>query len=145
MSLEVNYVGSAGVHLKRFMSYNTAPPGPGNVNPRRPFPIFNGTFQVTNAPSHSNYHALQVRLQQRFRRSFTILSSFSYGKSIDNGSAIRQQNNDLQQPSDDYNLRAMRGLPSFYFRKRFTNSLLYYPPLGKLPPHPAPPHPPLNP
>src|SRR5260370_10998067 len=131
MSREVNYVGSAGVHLKRLMSYNTAPPGPGNVKPRRPFPIFNGTFQVTNAPSHSDYHALQVRLQHRFKRGFTLLSSFSYGKSIDNGSAIRQQSNDLQQPSDDYNLRAMRGLSSFDFRKRLTNSLLYELPFGR--------------
>ena len=131
MSLEVNYIGSAGVHLKRFMSYNTAPPGPGNINARRPFPIFNGTFQVTNAPAHSNYHALQVRLQQRFKSGFTLLSSFSYGKSIDNGSAIRQQGNDLQQPSDNYNLRAMRGLSSFDFRRRLTNSLLYELPFGK--------------
>jgi len=86
---------------------------------------------VTNAPSHSNYHALQVRLQQRFRRGFTLLSSFSYSKSIDNGSAIRQQGNDLQQPSDDYNLRAMRGPSSFDFRKRLTNSLLFDLPFGK--------------
>jgi hypothetical protein len=130
-SLEVNYVGSAGVHLKRFMSYNTAPPGPGNINARRPFPVFNGTFQVTNAPSHSSYDALQVRLQQRLHRGFTLLSAFSYGKSIDNGSAIRQQGNDLQQPSDDYNLRAMRGPSAFDFRRRWTNSLLYELPLGR--------------
>jgi hypothetical protein len=62
MSLETNYVGSSGVHLKRFMTYNTAPPGPGAINPRRPFPIFNGAFQVACAPSHSSYDALQVRL-----------------------------------------------------------------------------------
>ena len=129
-SLEVSYLGSSGVHLKRFMSYNTAPPGPGAVNPRRPFPVFNGTFQVTNAPAHSSYDALQVRLQQRFNHGFTLLSAFSYGKSIDNGSAIRQQGNDLQQPSDDYNLRAMRGLSSFDFRRRLTTSLLYELPFG---------------
>ena len=130
MSLEVNYIGSAGVHLRRFMSYNTAPAGPGNINARRPFPIFNGTFQVTNAPAHSSYHSLQIRLQHRFTSGFTLLSSFSFGKSIDNGSAIRQQGNDLQQPSDNYNLRAMRGLSSFDFRRRFTNSVLYELPFG---------------
>ena len=131
MSVEVSYLGSSGVHLKRFMSYNTAPPGPGNVNPRRPFPIFNGTFQVASAPAHSNYNALLARLQHRFTHGFTLLTAFSYGKSIDNGSAIRQQSNDLQQPSDDYNLRAMRGLSSFDFRRRLTNSLLFDLPFGK--------------
>ena len=131
MSLEVNYIGSAGVHLRRFMTYNTAPPGPGNQNPRRPFPIFNGTFQVMNAPSHSSYDALQVRLQQRFSHGFTVLGSFSWGKSIDNGSAIRWQGNDVSTPSDDYNLRAMRGLSAFDFRRRLTTSLLYELPFGR--------------
>jgi hypothetical protein len=131
MSLEVNYVGSSGVHLKRFMTYNTAPPGPGAVNPRRPFPIFNGTFQVTAAAAHSSYDALQVRLQQRFSHGFTLLTSFSYGKSIDNGSGIRQQGNDLGTPSDDYNLRSIRGLSSFDFRRRLTTSLLYELPIGR--------------
>jgi hypothetical protein len=131
MSLEVNYMGSSGVHLKRFTTYNTAPPGPGNINARRPYPIFNGTFQVANAPSHSNYDSLQVRLQQRFNHGFTVLSSFTYGKSIDNGSAIRWQNNDISTPSDDYNLKSIRGLSSFDFRRRLTTSLLYELPIGR--------------
>jgi hypothetical protein len=131
MSLEVNYMGSSGVHLRRFTTYNTAPPGPGNINARRPFPIFNGTFQVANAPSHSRYDSLQMRLQQRFNHGFTLLGSFSYGKSIDNGSGIRQQGNDLGTPSDDYNLRSIRGLSSFDFRRRLTASALYELPFGK--------------
>jgi hypothetical protein len=131
MSLEVNYMGSSGVHLKRFTTYNTAPPGPGNINARRPYPIFNGTFQVANAPSHSSYDSLQVRLQQRFNHGFTVLSSFTYGKSIDNGSAIRWQNNDISTPSDDYNLKSIRGLSSFDFRRRLTTSLLYELPSGR--------------
>ncbi len=130
MSLETNYVGSSGVHLKRFMTYNTAPPGPGTINPRRPFPIFKATCQVASAPSHSSYDALQIRLQQRFSHGFTLLSSFSYAKSIDNGSGIRQQGNDLGTPSDDYNLKSIRGLSSFDFRKRLTTSLLYDLPVG---------------
>jgi hypothetical protein len=86
---------------------------------------------VANAPSHSRYDSLQMRLQQRFNHGFTLLGSFSYGKSIDNGSGIRQQGNDLGTPSDDYNLRSIRGLSSFDFRRRLTASALYELPFGK--------------
>lgn len=53
-SIEVNYVGSAGAYLPRLLNHNTAPPGPGNINPWRPFPIFNGAFQVMGQPVHSS-------------------------------------------------------------------------------------------
>jgi hypothetical protein len=130
-SIEANYVGSVGAHLPRLLNYNTAPPGPGNINPRRPFPIFNGAFQVMGQPVHSSYDALQMRFQQRFSRGFTLLSSFSWGKSIDNSSGPRQQGGDVQSPSNDYNLSAERGLSAFDFRRRWTNSLLYALPIGK--------------
>ncbi len=131
MSLEVNYIGSAGVHLRRLMVYNNAPPGPGNINARRPFPILNGGVQLTATGVHSSYHSLQVRLQQRLSHGFTTLTAFSYGKSIDNGSGVRQQGGDSQNPSNDYNLKAERGLSSFDFRKRLTTTLLYNLPIGR--------------
>ena len=132
MSLELDYLGSAGSHLQRLQSYNTAPPGPGNINARRPFPIFNGNFQVMNGPGHSTYNGLQARLQRRFSGGFTLLSSFSYSKSIDNTSGIRTSSGvgELLTPSNNYNLTAERGLSGFDFRRRWTNSLLYELPLG---------------
>jgi hypothetical protein len=113
------------------LNYNTAPPGPGNINPRRPFPIFNGAFQDMGQPVHASYNALQARFQQRFMHGFTLLSAFSFGKSIDISSGPRQQGGDTQSPSNDYNLSAERGLSAFDFRKRWTNSLLYELPVGK--------------
>ncbi len=132
-SVEVDYLGSAGSHLQRLMSYNTAPPGPGNINSRRPFPIFNGNFQVMNGPGHSSYEGLQARFQQRFNHGFTLLSSFSYSKSIDNTSGIRTSSGvgELLTPSNNYNLKAERALSGFDFRRRWTTSLLYELPVGR--------------
>jgi hypothetical protein len=132
-SLEADYLGSGGSHLQRLMSYNTAPPGPGNINARRPFPIFNGNFQVMNAPGHSNYHSLQLRLQRRFSRGFTVLSSFTWSKSIDNTSGIRTSSGvgELLTPSDNYNLKAERALSGFDFRRRWTTSMLYELPFAR--------------
>ncbi len=132
-SLEVNYLGSAGVHLQRLMTYNTAVPGPPTgINNRRPqFPLYGGTFQVMADPSHSSYHALQARFQQRFSRGVTFLSSYSWSKSIDNGSGIRTVDGDSLTPSNDYNLRLDRGLSAYDFRHRWTTSFLYELPIGK--------------
>jgi hypothetical protein len=131
-SFEANYLGSAGSHLQRLQSYNTAPPGPGNINARRPFPIFNGNFQNMNGPGHSNYDGLLLRLQRRFSYGFTLLSVFSWSKSIDNTSGIRTSSGVGEQltPSDNYNLKAERGLSGFDFRRRWTTSLLYQLPIG---------------
>jgi hypothetical protein len=101
------------------------------VNDRRPFPKFRGGFQVMNAPSHSSYHALQTRLQHRFSHGFTLLGSYAWGKSIDNGSGIRTTDGDPLTPSDDYNLEHERGLSAFDFRHRFTGSFLYELPFGR--------------
>ena len=131
MSLEVTYMGSAGIKLRRLTSYNNPEPGPGNPNLNRPFPKFNGSFQNMNAPSHSSYHALQMRLQQRFSNGITLLGAYAYGKSIDNGSGVRTTDGDPLTPSDNYNLRAERGLSAFDFRQRFTASFLYELPFGR--------------
>src|SRR6266481_762444 len=37
-TLEIGYLGSHGVHLQRARLINNAPPGPGPIGPRRPFP-----------------------------------------------------------------------------------------------------------
>ena len=131
-SIEVGYQGSAGVHLQRLMTYNTATPGPPTgINQRRPeWPYYGGTFQVMADPSHSTYHALQIRFQQRFSHGVTFLSSYSWSKSIDNGSGIRTVDGDSLTPSNDYNLRLDRGLSAFDFRHRWTTSFLYELPVG---------------
>src|SRR6185436_2235088 len=37
-TLELGYLGAHGVHLQRAHLINNAPPGPGAIGPRRPFP-----------------------------------------------------------------------------------------------------------
>src|SRR6266436_5733206 len=129
-SLEVNYFGSAGIKLRRLMSYNNPEPSSlPNSNDARPFPKF-GSFQTMSAPSHSTYHALQAKLQQRFSRGFTLLGSFAYGRSIDNGSGVRTTDGDSLTPSNNYDLRLERGLSAFDFRRRLTTSWLWGLPLG---------------
>jgi hypothetical protein len=130
MSFEIAYLGSAGNKLRRLASYNDPTPGPGDIQGRRPFPSL-GNVQVMYAPSHSTYHALQMKLTHRFNNGFTLLSSYSWSKSIDNGSGIRTTDGDTLITTDQNNLRRERGLSAFDFRHRWTSSFLYEMPFGK--------------
>jgi hypothetical protein len=131
MSAEATYFGSAGVHLRRLMSYNNPEPSQlPNSNNARPFPKF-GSIQVMSAPGHSSYHALYLKVQRRFSNGLSFLSSFSYGKSIDNGSGIRTSDGDSLTPSNNYDLGLERGLSAFDFRRRWTTSWLWELPVGR--------------
>lgn len=131
MSLEATYIGTSGMYLKRLTNYNTPRVAPGGTNANRSFPIFLGATQVQGGSAHSTYHSLQIKLQQRLSRGFTMLNSFSYGKSIDDSSSVRNAAGD-GAPTDPDNIRGTgRGLSSFDFRKRFTTSMLYELPFGR--------------
>ncbi len=131
MTAEATYFGSVGRHLRRLMSYNNPEPSQlANSNLARPFPKF-GSIQVMAAPSRSHYNALYLKLQRRFSQGLSLLSSFSYGKSIDNGSGIRTSDGDSLTPSNNYDLELETGLSAFDFRRRWTTSWLWDLPLGR--------------
>ena len=131
MTVEATYFGSAGIKLRRLLSYNNPEPSQlPNSNNARPFPKF-GSFQTLAAPSHSSYHALYLKVQQRLTQGLSFLSSFAWGKSIDNGSGVRTSDGDSLTPSNNYNLKLERGLSAFDFRRRWTSSWLWELPVGK--------------
>ena len=88
-------------------------------------------MQVMNAPSHSKYNALYLKAQKRFSHGISFLSSFSYGKSIDNGSGVRTSVGDPLTPSNNYDLALETGPSAFDFRKRWTTSWIYELPFGR--------------
>jgi len=130
ISVEANYVGASGMYLEGSGSMNQPGPGPGNINLRRPFPIFVGTFVYIESAYHSTYHALQARFQHRPARGLNLLSSLTWGKSIDNNSAYRIQLGD-GGVTDPYNKDLARALSAFDYRRNLTTSLMYELPFGK--------------
>lgn len=130
MSIEVNYLGTAGIYLEGSGTMNAPPPGAGNVSARRPFPLFNGTFGHIESAYHSTYHSMQARFHHRPARGLNLLSSFTYGKSIDDLSAYRIQFGD-GAIADPYNKRLSRSLSAFDFRRNWTTSLMYQLPFGR--------------
>ena len=133
-ALEVGYQGSQGHKLERYRILNqpvskTGPNDARTVADRRPWPAY-GNFQMVDSSANSNYHALSAKLQQRFTRGLTYLVGYTWSKSIDSGSAIRNNDGDNQWPADSYNLHRERALSQFNVGRRFVASVLYELPLG---------------
>ncbi len=117
----IAYVGSRGDHLFMTTELNPATFGaPGRtLDERRPlFPVF---ASVTNQSSaaRSQYHALQLSLNRRFSRGFSILSSYTWSRLRDNASA------DGDGPANPFDLDANWGLSDLDLEHRFVASFIW--------------------
>lgn len=120
--LEASYIGSQSHKLKRQASVNVPLAKPGNPNSNRPFPQF-GFIQYPDSVCNANYHALQFKAEKRLSRGFTVLSGFTYSKSIDNSSGVRAGAGDTLQMNNPYNYGAgERGLSAYNAKFRWVTS-----------------------
>jgi len=86
-----------------------------------------GSNQFVRATDvNSNYNALILRLERRFSGGLALVAGYTFGKSIDTASGLQGTN----QPQDNYNLKAERGLSDFDVRQRFVLSGTWELPLG---------------
>jgi len=131
MVLEVGYLGTQGHVLQRF-SYLANQPvlGPAPVAQRFPFPEW-GLIQGVVNGGDSNYHSLAVKFTRRLANGLTILSGYTFSKSIDNGSGVRTLGTDGLFPQNAYCLSCERGRSIFDQRHRLVTSVVYDLPFGK--------------
>jgi outer membrane receptor protein involved in Fe transport len=124
---EVGYVGNKGTHLSMFINQNTAPPGPGDVDPRRPWPVLGATSEMDNIAS-SHYEGLQAKLEKRFSHGLNIAANYAFSKTIDVGGSGFGASSSPQDPND---MAADRALSSLDRAQIFSLSLVYTLPFGK--------------
>jgi hypothetical protein len=127
--LEIGYVGSKGTDLIGARDGNQPPPAPNPEN-QRPVAEF-ADIDLLESNRNSIYHSLQARFEQRLDFGLTLLASYTFAKSIDNGSSFFSSAGDPNFPQDSYDLRAERGLSNFDVRQRFVASYAYDLPFGK--------------
>jgi hypothetical protein len=127
--LEIGYVGSKGTDLIGARDANQPPP---SANPyfERPLPQF-ADIDLLESNRNSIYHSLQARFEQRLNFGLSLLASYTFAKSIDNGSSFFSSAGDPNFPQDSYDLHAERGLSDFDVRHRFVASYMYDLPFGK--------------
>jgi len=130
MALEVSYLGSRGDRLQRWINLANQPvPGTSSVASRSPFPEF-GLFQGAANVGYSRYNSLGLKLTRRYSNGLTVLGSYTYSKSTDNGSGIRTLGTDPLNPQNSYCLSCEDGPSVFDQRHRFVTSTVYDLPFG---------------
>jgi len=124
-AVEVAYVGSQASHLDTSRNINNAPPGPGAVQARRPYPLW-GQIRYLGSDGKSYYHGLQLRGERRFSRGFSFLTSYSWSHTIDQAygtnESIPGSTNGIQN-RDCW--RCERGNSGFDYRHRLVTSFLW--------------------
>jgi hypothetical protein len=126
--LDTSYVGNKDTKLWARTWPNQPPPGPGDVDSRRPYK--NVSTIAGDAPiGNANYNGLQMRLDKRFSQGLSILAGYTWSKGITDTQAAETGAfvPDLQ---DNNNRRANRGLTASDTRHRFTLSSVYEFPFG---------------
>ena len=127
--VEIGYVGSKGTHLIAARDINQPLPSPVIPN-LRPNPFFDD-INITESRANASYNSLQVRFQQSLDFGLSVLSSYTWSKSLDDSSDFFSSAGDPNFPQDSFNLRAERGRSNFDVRQRLALSYSYDLPFGK--------------
>jgi Carboxypeptidase regulatory-like domain/TonB dependent receptor len=134
--LTASLIGSQGHHLIVLLPANPGNPalclslagcGPFDehlYNTRQPFGANFGSDVYFDAMGNAVYNSLQVTLQHTSGR-FTVLGSYTYGKSLDQASSLGEQ-------VDPYNYKLTRDISSFDLRQNFVATYRYDLPFEKV-------------
>jgi hypothetical protein len=124
----IGYVGNATTHLNGQIDMNAPRPGAGAVNPRRPFPTF-GAINLFAGFGHSSYHSLQLKLERRFRKGFSLLSSYTWSHGMDN-TQDGEDTTTATLPQNQFDTNAEKGDSTYDLRHRSVTSVIYDLPFG---------------
>jgi carboxypeptidase family protein len=152
-TLEVGYLGSHGLHLQRAHLINNAPPGPGPIGPRRPFPKIAfvpnttlppgvtyvapasgcpagqmcfpvSTINLLENTAQSWYDAGYVNVRRRYQHGFTLLANYTWSKNLTDAPDFRSPMFESAIPQNNNDLAAEKG-PGCDVRHRFAMSAVY--------------------
>jgi Carboxypeptidase regulatory-like domain len=128
VSFEIAYAGSKGTHLQVAVDRNqVVTPGQADVQSSRPYPQF-GPFTSIEDHGNSTYHSLQLKATKRLSHGLTVLSAFTFSKSINDQPEICCAQ---PFPQNSYDLRAEKGPSDFNQPFRWVTSFDYEMPFGK--------------
>jgi len=127
--MEIGYLGSGGFHLQRAHLINNAQPGPGLIQPRRPFTkisfvpntvlpsnirVVSTTFGVSTInllenSAQSWYDAGYVSVRRRASQGLSFLANYTWSKSLLNAPDFRSAMFESSIPQNDNDLSAEKG------------------------------------
>jgi hypothetical protein len=143
-ALEAGYQGARGFHLQRAHLINNAPPGPGLIQPRRPYQtasfadgtvlpgniaVASTTFPVSSVnilenTARSWYDAGYINIRRRFSSGVSLLANYTFAKNLSDAPDFRSPMFESTVAQDNSNLRLEKG-PACDIRHRFALSAVY--------------------
>ena len=127
----ISYVGSIGSRLDMTLDANAAQtPGPGDatvVNSRRQWPFYGADTHFGTDLGHSNYNALQVKVEKTYSDGMSLLASYTWSKTMDNNTAGWYSGS----PQNSYNVNADYGVSNADRGQIFAGAATYQLPFGK--------------
>ncbi len=121
--LDLTYTGTKGTHLDMLEAPNRILPSTG----QRQIPYADG-FTYDQSVADSSYNALQVRLQKHMSRGLMFYALYTYGKSLDDASAIGGGTGVVVQNQNDF--RQDWGRSAFDMTHQFRSGETYQLPFG---------------
>ena len=149
--LEIGYMGARGFHLQRAHLINNALPGPGLIQPRRPFKTISfvpdtvlpanitvasttfgvSTINLLENSAQSWYDAGYVNLRRRATHGLSLLANYTWSKDLSNAPDFRSPMFEAAIPQNNNDLAAEKG-PACDVRNRVAVSAVYdVPALGR--------------
>ena len=129
-AIEVGYSGNLALGGDRNVNANDAAPGPGAIQPRRRFPQY-GVLTEVRSDAKSFYNAGTAKYTRRFSDGLTVLSSYTFSRSIDQAFSSVAGNPTGGAVSQTYSNLSQRGLSSSHRKHVWTTSAVYELPFGK--------------
>jgi hypothetical protein len=143
-TVEAGYHGERGFHLQRSHLINNALPGPGLVQPRRPygsitflpgtvFPasvtVVSNTIPVSTVnwlenTARSWYDAGYINLRRRYSSGLSLLANYTFAKNLSDAPDFRSPMFEAAIPQNNNLLAAEKG-PACDIRHRFVLSAVY--------------------
>ena len=130
-AFELGYLGSQSHHLYGFQNANEGIPSPvGSASTHLPWADY-GFIQLVRDGVNAEYNSVSFKVTKRFSQGVSVLSNFTWSKSLDDSSGIRVQGYDTLFPQNSYCIDCERGLSAFNVPLRWITSVLYDLPVGK--------------
>ena len=143
-TIEIGYQAARGFHLQRSRLINNAQPGPGLVQPRRPyqsaaflpgttFPpsvnVSSLTFRISalnwlENTARSWYDSGYINLRRRYSNGLSLLTNYTFAKNLSDAPDFRSPMFEAAVPQNNYDLRSEKGL-ACDIRHRFALSVVY--------------------
>ncbi|MCL5006365.1 MAG: TonB-dependent receptor [Acidobacteria bacterium] len=130
--LTLEYKGSLSTHLDGYVDVNTPTPGPGPLDPRRPYPGFQSIITQMSA-FNATYHGAMVKLEKRMSHGVTFLGSYAWSKALDQTYGVASDGGEagaVATVMDRTNFAREKGPSGMDIRNRAVFSFIYELPFG---------------